>query len=210
MTDVKKYNFKVVLLGEGAVGKTSLVLQYVHGKFSEAHESTIQASFLTKKINLPGKVANLAIWDTAGQERYHALGPIYYRDSQGAILVYDITDKESFKRVQNWIKELRKMLGEEVCILIAGNKIDLESERAINLATCESYADTVGAHHVSTSAKINKGIDELFFNITKRMIEKADEKASNSLCRNGVSRASSRRSVVVVEDDVPQKKSCCG
>jgi len=73
-----------------------------------------------------------------------------------------------------------------------------------------SYADTVGAHHVSTSAKINKGIDELFFNITKRMIEKADEKASNSLCRNGVSRASSRRSVVVVEDDVPQKKSCCG
>ena len=112
-------NFKIVLLGEGCVGKTSLVLRYVEDKFHEKHFSTIQvcyrleksmiksllknlslqASFLTKKINLDGRRLTLAIWDTAGQERFHALGPIYYRESHSAILVYDITNQDSFVKV---------------------------------------------------------------------------------------------------------------
>lgn len=115
-------NFKIVLLGEGAVGKTSIVLRYVEDKFNDKHISTLQvsircslkfwynvktcsnyyrfqASFLNKKLNISGKRVNLAIWDTAGQEKFHALGPIYYRMSNGAILVYDITDEDSFQKV---------------------------------------------------------------------------------------------------------------
>eukprot|EP00057_Strongylocentrotus_purpuratus_P012963 XP_011667437.1 PREDICTED: ras-related protein Rab-21 [Strongylocentrotus purpuratus] len=92
-------NFKVVLLGEGCVGKTSLVLRYVENKFNDKHITTLQASFLNKKLNIGGKRVNLDIWDTAGQERFHALGPIYYRDSNGAILVYDITDEDSFTKL---------------------------------------------------------------------------------------------------------------
>ncbi|XP_046688272.1 LOW QUALITY PROTEIN: ras-related protein Rab-21-like [Homalodisca vitripennis] len=94
------FSFKVVLLGEGCVGKTSVVLRYVEDKFNDRHITTLQASFLNKKLNILGKRVNLAIWDTAGQERFHALGPIYYRMSNGAILVYDITDEDSFQKVR--------------------------------------------------------------------------------------------------------------
>lgn len=121
-----------------------------------------QATFLNKKLNIGGKRINLAIWDTAGQERFHALGPIYYRMSNGAVLVYDITDEDSFQKVcikfhhflkifshftminnaklikvKNWVKELKKMLGSEICLSIAGNKIDLGKERNVPVETAE-------------------------------------------------------------------------
>lgn len=165
-------NFKVVLLGEGCVGKTSLVLRYCENKFNEQHVTTIQASFLRKRLNIAGKSVNLAIWDTAGQERFHALGPIYYRDANGALLVYDITDRDSFQKVQNWVKELRKMLGKDITLAIAGNKIDLEANRVVTLEEAELYASTVGAKHYSTSAKLNKGLEELFLDLAKRMLER--------------------------------------
>lgn len=98
---------------------------------------TLQASFLNKKLNINGQRINLSIWDTAGQERFHALGPIYYRSSNGAVLVYDITDEDSFQKVKNWVKELRKMLGTEICLVIAGNKIDLEKDRNVPIEEAE-------------------------------------------------------------------------
>lgn len=93
---------------------------------------------MNKKLNLDGQRINLAIWDTAGQEKFHALGPIYYRSSNGAVLVYDITDEDSFQKVKNWVKELRKMLGNDICLVIAGNKIDLEKDRHVSLEEAES------------------------------------------------------------------------
>lgn len=206
----RSHSFKVVLLGEGAVGKTSLVLRYVENKFNDKHLTTLQASFLNKKLNINGKRVNLAVWDTAGQERFHALGPIYYRDSNGAILVYDITDEDSFQKVKNWVKELRKMLGNDIALCIAGNKIDLEKERHVTVEQAETYAASVGAKHFHTSAKLNKGIEELFLDLSKRMIEKADD----DLQRGGTSsRGSSQRKNVVIVDDEPeqtQKSGCCG
>jgi Ras-related protein Rab-21 len=124
--------FKVVLLGEGRVGKTSILLRYTKGEYSDRQVSTLQASYLDKKVNCGATVVNLSIWDTAGQERFHALGPIYYRDAAGALLVYDITDAESFIKVKNWTKELRKIVGNDIKIVIAGNKIDLEKNRHVN------------------------------------------------------------------------------
>ncbi|EDQ84003.1 uncharacterized protein MONBRDRAFT_13239, partial [Monosiga brevicollis MX1] len=102
--------FKIVLLGEGCVGKTSIVRRYCENVFVDGHQTTLQASCLSKMMNIQAKRVRLNIWDTAGQERFHALGPIYYRNSQGAVLVYDITDQDSFKKVKNWVKELKKML----------------------------------------------------------------------------------------------------
>lgn len=80
---------------------------------------------------------NLAIWDTAGQEKFHALGPIYYRSSNGAILVYDITDEDSFQKVKSWVKELRKILGSDICLVIVGNKTDLAKDRNVVLSEAE-------------------------------------------------------------------------
>ena len=80
---------------------------------------------------------HLSIWDTAGQERFHALGPIYYRDADGAVLVYDVTEADSFQKVKNWVKELRRMLGDDICLAIAGNKTDLDEQRRVDLTLAE-------------------------------------------------------------------------
>ena len=124
--------FKVVLLGEGRVGKTSILLRYTKGEYSDRQVSTLQASYLDKRVLIGSSTVQLSIWDTAGQERFHALGPIYYRDAAGALLVYDITDAESFNKVKNWVKELRKIVGNDIIIVIAGNKIDLEKNRNVD------------------------------------------------------------------------------
>uniref|UniRef100_A0A8C9SS89 Ras-related protein Rab-21 n=1 Tax=Scleropages formosus TaxID=113540 RepID=A0A8C9SS89_SCLFO len=198
----RSHSFKVVLLGEGCVGKTSLVLRYCENKFNDKHITTLQASFLTKKLNIGGRRVNLAIWDTAGQERFHALGPIYYRDSNGAILVYDITDEDSFQKVKNWVKELKKMLGDNICLCIVGNKIDLEKERNVSVEDAERYAESVRAKHYHTSAKLNKGIEELFLDLCKRMMEFAQD--------NGTSQAQPSRRGVQIADDEPPAATAAG
>ena len=118
-------------------------------------QTTIQASFLSRRLSLGETQVNLAIWDTAGQERFHALGPIYYRDADGAVLVYDTTDEESFHKVKNWVKELRKMVGQEIVLCIVGNKIDLDKERQVDKATAAEYAASVGALHCEVGLALN-------------------------------------------------------
>lgn len=212
------YNFKIVLLGEGCVGKTSCVLRYVEDAFNDKHLTTLQASFLNKKLNIRGKRVNLNIWDTAGQERFHALGPIYYRDADGAVLVYDITDTDSFGKVKKWVKELRKMLGaENISLVIAGNKTDLEKQRQVDADTAREYAQSVDASHFDTSAKLNRGIEEMFLELSQKMILRADEKSrsqgSNSP-NTFLGTGSGRGNTVTIVDDSevePRKKSgCCG
>lgn len=206
------HTFKVVLLGEGAVGKTSLLLRFVENKFNDKHLSTLQASFLNKKLNIGGKRVNLAIWDTAGQERFHALGPIYYRDSNGAVLVYDITDEDSFLKVKNWVKELRKMLGNDIALCIVGNKVDLENDRHIDVQVAESYAASVGAKHYHTSAKMNKGIEEMFLDMSKAMLEQSNTQSATggSNSQGGCGGSTRRQVVTIVDDDErPERRGCC-
>ena len=157
--------YKVVLLGEGRVGKTSILLRYVKGEYSESQASTLQASYLDRRV---GSV-QLSIWDTAGQERFHALGPIYYRDADGALLVYDITDAESFAKVRKWVRELRQIVGPDIAIAIAGNKSDLEKNRAVSHDEATAYATSVGAVHILTSAKLNNGLDDIFTALSQAM-----------------------------------------
>ena len=151
----------------------------------------MQASFLTKKLTLRGGRTRvcLSIWDTAGQERFHALGPIYYRDADGAVLVYDVTDADSFQKVKTWVRELRKMLGGGVSIAIAGNKSDLVAAataaaaeedgagqgRRVDAERAEEYAKSVGARHFLTSAKENSGVEETFADLAERMMAAAAE-----------------------------------
>mmetsp|Transcript_37980 Transcript_37980/g.65534 ORF Transcript_37980/g.65534 Transcript_37980/m.65534 type:complete len:220 (+) Transcript_37980:97-756(+) len=172
--------FKVVLLGEGRVGKTSILLRYVRDEYNDRQQSTLQASYLDKRVSGPAnKPVQLSIWDTAGQERFHALGPIYYRDADGALLVYDITDHESFTKVRKWVRELRSIVGNDIAIVIAGNKYDLAKNRAVQEADALAYAESVGAAHIYTSAKQNKGLDESFGELTTRMTTRRREQASS-------------------------------
>merc|ERR1711973_587890 len=193
-------NFKVVLLGEGCVGKSSIVLRYVEDKFNSSHLSTMQAAFMMKKLQINDTRVNLAIWDTAGQERFHALGPIYYRDAQGAVLVYDITDEDSFQKVKVWVKELRRMVGPEINLIIAGNKIDLERKRTVNQEMAETFAASVNAVHIQTSAKKNEGIDNLFETLTNHILSK-QKKSTATVPRQNIK--------IVDDDEVKTKSRCC-
>jgi Ras-related protein Rab-21 len=147
-------------------------LRYIRGEYDDRQQSTLQASYLDKRLTVDGKTAHLSVWDTAGQERFHALGPIYYRDADGALLVYDITDAESFNKVRKWVKELRKIVGQDIAITLAGNKVDLEKNRLVPEADATSYAESVGASHYHTSAKLNRGLDEAFDDLTDKMLKR--------------------------------------
>ena len=125
----------------GRVGKTSILLRYVQGTYEERQVSTLQASYLDKKMVIDNQSIQLSLWDTAGQERFHALGPIYYRGADGALLVYDITDEQSFEKVKNWVKELRKVMGNDIHICIAGNKIDLQRNRQVDEQKAKAYVE---------------------------------------------------------------------
>eukprot|EP00754_Rhynchopus_humris_P025007 Rhum_TRINITY_DN14924_c3_g1::Rhum_TRINITY_DN14924_c3_g1_i1::g.129027::m.129027/K07890/RAB21; Ras-related protein Rab-21 len=169
--------FKIVLLGEGRVGKTSLVRRYVLDEFSDKQQSTVQANmYSSKKLNIDDRVVNISIWDTAGQERFRALGPIYYRDSHGALLVYDITDADTFEKVKAWVRELRKMVGEDIRICVAGNKADLSSKRQVEESMVLQYCKDLDAHHIYTSAKTGKGVHDCFLTLTKSILARQGAK----------------------------------
>ncbi|KAJ8364566.1 hypothetical protein SKAU_G00133970 [Synaphobranchus kaupii] len=145
--------FKLVLLGESAVGKSSLVLRFVKGQFHEYQESTIGAAFLTQTVCLDDTTVKFEIWDTAGQERYHSLAPMYYRGAQAAIVVYDITNTDTFARAKNWVKELQRQASPNIVIALAGNKADLANKRAVDFQEAQAYADDNSLLFMETSAK---------------------------------------------------------
>ena len=202
--------FKICLLGEGRVGKTSILLRFVRGAFDDRQTSTISASCFDKQVPVGGgESVRVSLWDTAGQERFHALGPLYYRDADGALLVYDITDEQSFARVREWVKELRKMLGEDIVIAIAGNKVDMEKSRNVDREEALRYTLSVGGAHHLTSAKSGAGINEAFSELLKRVVaRKRRQQAVAASATQGPARQNLR---IVEEDDVKAKKGggCC-
>ena len=139
------FQFKLVLLGDSAVGKSSLVLRFVRGQFFEYQESTIGAAFLTQTVALNDTTVKFEIWDTAGQERYHSLAPMYYRGAAAAIVVYDITNRDTFQRAKQWVKELQRQGNPNIVIALAGNKSDLNSKRKVEPEEAESCAAQFGA-----------------------------------------------------------------
>jgi len=161
--------FKLVLLGESAVGKSSLVLRFVKGQFLDFQESTIGAAFLTQTVCLSDTTVKFEIWDTAGQERYHSLAPMYYRGAQAAIVVYDITSMDSFERAKSWVKELQRQGSTNIVIALAGNKSDLAAKRAVESSDAQAYATENSILFMETSAKTAQNVNELFTDIAKKL-----------------------------------------
>lgn len=161
--------FKLVLLGESAVGKSSLVLRFVKGQFHEYQESTIGAAFLTQTVCIDDTTVKFEIWDTAGQERYHSLAPMYYRGAQAAIVVYDVTSTDTFARAKTWVKELQRQANPNIVIALAGNKADLAGKRAVDFEEAQAYAEDNGLLFMETSAKTAKNVNEIFLAIAKKL-----------------------------------------
>jgi small GTP-binding protein len=177
-----KQKMKLVMLGEGRVGKTSLLQRFMSNTFDEAQPSTTTATMYasTKMTTDKGVSCNVAIWDTAGQEKYHALGPIYYRDAHGAFIAYDITDKDSFDKVKVWLRELHQVVGDGIPIVIVGNKVDLERSRKVSAKEAEEWAQQHGAHHFQCSAKLGLKVTEAFQALVNKVVEVGSNKESNN------------------------------
>jgi len=134
----KSVQVKLVLLGEAAVGKSSVVLRFVSNEFQANKEPTIGAAFLTQKCRLEDRVLRYEIWDTAGQERFHSLAPMYYRNAQAAVVVYDVTKGTSLEKAKSWVKELQRQANPNIVIALAGNKVDLVQSSPSSPATGSS------------------------------------------------------------------------
>ncbi|KAG8345130.1 putative small GTPase [Trypanosoma vivax] len=179
--------YKVVLLGEGRVGKTSLVSRFINDTFDQHQRSTTQASMYSS-VNVPllggDRSVHFNIWDTAGQERFHALGPIYYRNADGALLVYDVTDADTLEKVRAWIRELRAVVGERIQLVVCGNKSDLEREREVDEERGAQFAKSLGAQHLSTSARTGMNVSEAFQTLATAIAGGAKGSTSGSTVYN--------------------------
>ncbi|KAJ3905841.1 GTP-binding protein RAB5 [Lentinula edodes] len=166
----KQFQFKLVLLGESAVGKSSLVLRFVKDQFDDYRESTIGAAFLTQTVTLEDQTTvKFEIWDTAGQERYKSLAPMYYRNANCAVVVYDITQSASLEKARNWIRELQRQADPSIVIALCGNKSDLSARRQVSEEEAKKYAEEEGLMWAETSAKTGEGVSEIFTAIGKRI-----------------------------------------
>jgi small GTP-binding protein len=157
----KTKSYKLVLLGDTAVGKSCIAVRFVRDEYNEFQEPTIGAAFLTSKINYNNKNYKFEIWDTAGQERYRSLAPMYYRGSSAAIIVYDITHKDSFYGAKTWINEIKKKASHSKIILV-GNKNDLKNDRDIDNSEVDNFVSANFIEHLLVSAKTGENINKIF------------------------------------------------
>ncbi len=181
MLQIKKKFLKVMILGNSGVGKTSLLEQYVTRAFSGAYKVTIGADFLTKDLDIDGSKVKLQIWDTAGQEKYRSLSVAYYRGADACFLVYDITDKTSFKELDKWLDAFTAQLTEDKVknfpLILLGNKAD-KKERIVTTEMARKWCTSSGHEDMpffETSAKTRVGVDEAFEQITRMAIKHSSE-----------------------------------
>jgi len=197
--------FKLVLLGESAVGKSSLVLRFVKDQFDDYRESTIGAAFLTQTISLDeATTVKFEIWDTAGQERFKTITSSYYKGAHGIILVYDITDKQSFRDIDNWLSEVEKHANENVNKLLVGNKSDLEQNRQVSYEEGKAYADQLGIKFLETSAKNSVNVESSFFTMANEI--KARVQPDNA---GGVKKETTAKKLGGGEEVTKKSGGCC-
>ena len=224
MTDeTEENNFKIVLIGESGVGKTSIISQFVDQIFENDLQTSTGGSFSSKTLTFNnGKTIKLEIWDTAGQERYRALTKIFYKNALAAVLVYDITRKQSFEELKNyWIKQIKESAPENIILAIAANKSDLLDREQVNEDEARNFAKENNALFYETSAKNSIGVNELFIGIGKKFYgldpdlklkddnnenERSDSKEQNKMNENNNIKLNKGK---INDKDNGNKKGCC-
>ena len=169
------YLFKLLLIGDSGVGKSSLLLRFADNTFTESFISTIGVDFKIRTLNIGGANVKLQIWDTAGQERFRTITSSYYRGAHGIIIVYDVTNPDSFNNVQKWVQEIERYATDSVQKLLVGNKADLVSERKVDAADAKDFASQLGLDLLEASAKNATGVEEAFVRLSNAIKQKLDD-----------------------------------
>lgn len=165
------YLFKLVLIGDSGVGKSCLLLRFADDAFTESYISTIGVDFRFRTVKIDKKTVKLQIWDTAGQERFRTITSAYYRGADGIIMVYDVTSKDSFDHVNDWMKEVNRYASEGTCKLLVGNKSDRTADRVVTEEQAKEFADELGIAFLETSAKSAKNVEEAFLTMAGELIK---------------------------------------
>lgn len=169
------YLFKYIIIGDTGVGKSCLLLQFTDKRFQPVHDLTIGVEFGARMITIDGKQIKLQIWDTAGQESFRSITRSYYRGAAGALLVYDITRRDTFNHLTTWLEDARQHSNSNMVIMLIGNKSDLESRREVKKEEGEAFAREHGLIFMETSAKTASNVEEAFINTAKEIYEKIQE-----------------------------------
>ena len=208
----KQEILKLVLIGESGVGKTSIITQFVDEKFVSDKQSTIGGTFNSKLVKCGnGKNLKLEIWDTAGQERYRSVTKLFYKDANAAILVYDITNKNSFDQLQKyWAGQVKESSPKNIIIAIAANKCDLFDKEVVDEKTAREFAKNIGAIFSLTSAKSTAGINDLFIQISKKYSGANSATIIEEKEENNEFKKIRKESVILTKNSQKnKKKGCC-
>jgi len=175
------YSFKILLLGDSGVGKSCIILRYIDNTFTQNLMNSIGVDFKLKTMSIDGKNVKLQIWDTAGQERFRTITTSYYKGAQGIVIVYDVTESESFEHVKNWMNDIEKYAKNDVLKILVGNKSDLISKRKVSTEQGQDLADHYNIPFLETSAKDNSNIEQLFIDSARAFIRKQANNGNNNL-----------------------------
>ncbi|KAL6506518.1 Ras-related protein RABA5b [Orobanche gracilis] len=176
----EEYLFKIVVIGDSAVGKSNLLSRFARDEFDHNSKATIGVEFQTQVVVVDGKEIKAQVWDTAGQERFRAVTSAYYRGAVGALVVYDITRKGTFESVERWLEELNTHCDTAVAKMLVGNKCDLENIREVSVEDAKAYAEEKGLFFIETSALNSTKVKEAFEIVIRGIYDKVRRKLLNS------------------------------
>ncbi|KMZ60373.1 Ras-related protein RABA5c [Zostera marina] len=203
----EEYLYKVVMIGDSAVGKSNLLSRYTRNEFNHNTKATIGVEFQTQSIGIDGKEVKAQIWDTAGQERFRAVTSAYYRGAVGGLIVYDITRRTTFESVSRWLEEL-KTHSDTVAKMLVGNKCDLESTRNISVEEGKALAEEQGLFFMETSALDSTNVRTAFELVIKEIYKNISRKVLNSDSHK-VEVSGNRVSLANSVDENKESKFCC-
>ncbi|TCD68922.1 GTP-binding protein of the rab [Steccherinum ochraceum] len=194
------YLFKLLLIGDSGVGKSCLLLRFADDTYTESYISTIGVDFKIRTIELEGKTVKLQIWDTAGQERFRTITSSYYRGAHGIIVVYDVTDNDTFTNVKQWLQEIDRYASEGVNKLLVGNKSDLTSKKVVEYS---EFADQLSIPFLETSAKNATNVEQAFLTMAKQIKDRMGASSTTS--------GTGKASTITPGQNVQQQQSggCC-
>ena len=181
------YMFKLLIIGNSSVGKTSFLFRYADDSFTSAFVSTVGIDFKVKTVFRNDKRVKLQIWDTAGQERYRTITTAYYRGAMGFILMYDITNEESFNAVQDWVTQIKTYSWDNAQVILVGNKCDMAADRVVAYERGKQLADHLGLEFFETSAKENVNVKQVFERLVSMICDKMSESLQDQFLNKPIS-----------------------
>ncbi|KAI3882288.1 hypothetical protein MKW92_019284 [Papaver armeniacum] len=207
MSNEYDYLFKLLLIGDSSVGKSCLLLRFSDDSFVESHISTIGVDFKISTLELEGKTVKLQIWDTAGQERFRTITSSYYRGAHGIIIVYDVTEKESFDNVKQWLSEIDRYANDTVCKLLVGNKCDLVEEKVVETETAKAFAEKLGISFLETSAKDSINVEQIFLTMAAEIKKRIGNQQPTGPTSTNKKVA---KAVQMKGQPIQPRSNCCG